>query len=110
MFEQILRPVLIMSSVYLIQIFGSFIAVEEFQNLFTRDNTVKIAIDKQYWHLVVKFFKNIQIVDRKDVILYLLGGSLFDKIKQRLNYESWKIDFSRSNSLDDFGKIFKWTV
>lgn len=60
-----------MSTIDFIKVFRSLITIKELQNFLSRHNTIKIAINEQYRHLIVKFFENIKIIDLENVIFNL---------------------------------------
>lgn len=60
-----------MCTINFIKIFRTLVNIKELQNLLPRHYTVKITVNEQNWHLVIEFFENVKIIDRKNVILNL---------------------------------------
>ena len=70
-----------MSAINFIKIFRALVNIKELQNFLSRNYAVKVTVNEQNWHLIIEFFKNVEIIDRKNVILNLFRSSLFDKIQ-----------------------------
>lgn len=102
--EQVFISVFIMCLVYLAQVFGTLVAVVEFENLLGRDDAIEVTEDEQHRHAGIQFLKHIQIINGENVIVCLLCGSFFYQIQQRPKDKLWKRNTLSCNTVHNCGE------